>query len=186
MTITKKIDKNLAKKIQKENDANTLKSMRENAHRVRALTVGTAFGGVVEINMRNEHYYLWAQLQPTEAIELIHQLAANIGCHIHIQPRKDFASWRKWREDQPGLGFNFWAEHPPNNQNLLTQEQQDRLPGKFLAPEPIVKNNLQQLSEKETLKLPKETIQRSNSNEQTVATEKIVRRKHTKRATTSS
>jgi hypothetical protein len=36
-------------------------------------------------------------MQPVEVIELIHQLAANAGCHIAIKPRDDFSSWREWR-----------------------------------------------------------------------------------------
>jgi hypothetical protein len=40
---------------------------------------------------------LWCLMQPVEVTELIHQLAANIGCHIAIKPRDDFSSWREWR-----------------------------------------------------------------------------------------
>ena len=40
---------------------------------------------------------IWATLQPVEVTELIHQLAANVGCHIQLTPRDDFASWRNWR-----------------------------------------------------------------------------------------
>ena len=58
-------------------------------------------------------------MQPIEVIELIHQLAANVGCHLSLQPRKDFASWRNWQyteeellhyrgnQSLPGVG------HPP-------------------------------------------------------------------------
>jgi hypothetical protein len=38
-----------------------------------------------------------ALCNPVEITELIHQLAANIGCHIAVKPRDDFASWREWR-----------------------------------------------------------------------------------------
>jgi hypothetical protein len=27
-------------------------------------------------------------------------LAGNIGCHISVQPRKDFSSWRAWKLDE--------------------------------------------------------------------------------------
>jgi hypothetical protein len=40
---------------------------------------------------------MWCIMQPVEVTELIHQLAANIGCHIAVKPRDDFASWREWR-----------------------------------------------------------------------------------------
>ena len=76
-----------------------LKNIKSNITRGRSITVGTAFGGTTEISMRGDaDAYLWILLQPVEVTELIHQLAGNIGCHIHIQPRKDFASWRNWKE----------------------------------------------------------------------------------------
>lgn len=64
--------------------------------RARSVTVGTCSGGVTEIMMRGNNSFMWMVLQPVEVIELIHQLAANVGCHIHMQPRNDFASWRNW------------------------------------------------------------------------------------------
>lgn len=67
-------------------------------NRARSLTIGTAFGGVLEIMMRkHDGSHVWATLSPTEAIEFINQIAAGIGCHIHIYPRDDFASWRSWK-----------------------------------------------------------------------------------------
>jgi hypothetical protein len=73
------------------------RNLKSNASRARAITVGTAFGGTTEISIRGEGGdTLWCLMQPVEVIELINQLSANIGCHIHIQPRKDFSSWREW------------------------------------------------------------------------------------------
>lgn len=102
-----------------ENDFNMMQS------RARSITVGTAFGGTVEVGMRKaDGSSLFVILQPVETIELIHQLAAIIGCHIHIQPRKDFASWRKWNHTEeellsysgiqplPGVG------HPPHSNDI--------------------------------------------------------------------
>lgn len=78
--------------------------------RARSVTVGTSFGGVTELMMRNnDGNIIWTPMQPVEVVELIHQLAANIGCHIHIQPRQDFASWRAW----PHAGHAPHAGHPP-------------------------------------------------------------------------
>lgn len=72
-------------------------NLKSNASRARSITVGTAFGGTTEISIRGDGgNTLWCLMQPVEVIELIHQLSANIGCHIHIQPRKDFSSWREW------------------------------------------------------------------------------------------
>lgn len=92
----------------------------EQGSRGRSLTVGTAFGGVLEVTMRREDgSHTWIVLQPVEVVELINQMAAGIGCHLHLQPRQDFASWRSWnytqqelehfRGAQPRLGEG----HPP-------------------------------------------------------------------------
>jgi hypothetical protein len=69
-----------------------------NFNRARAVTVGTSFGGTTEVSMRgNGDKFLYCVMQPVEVLELIHQLAANVGCHIAIKPRDDFGSWREWR-----------------------------------------------------------------------------------------
>ena len=80
--------------------------------RARSVTVGTSFGGTTEVSMRAPNgQSLWCAMQPVEVIELIHQLAANVGCHIHLQPRNDFSSWRQWQlteNEKLHLG-----SHPP-------------------------------------------------------------------------
>lgn len=81
---------NLAQQMEEDSRAGEL-------HRARSITVGTCFGGVTEIMMRGNNSYLWTPMQPVEVVELINQLAANIGCHVNLQPKKDFASWREWR-----------------------------------------------------------------------------------------
>jgi len=74
-----------------------LRNVKSSATRSRSITVGTVFGGTTEISMRGEGSdNLWCIMQPVEVIELIHQLASNVGCNVHVQPRQDFASWRQW------------------------------------------------------------------------------------------
>jgi len=122
-------------------------------NRARSVTIGTAFGGTCELSMRaNDGTHLWCVMQPVEVIELIHQLAANVGCHIHIQPRKDFSSWRDWKYTEeelvhyrgnqpfPGVGHaphaNDMAPHkdigailpPPEQQPGLNIERKDHEP----------------------------------------------------------
>jgi hypothetical protein len=65
--------------------------------------------------------FLWNVYQPVEVVELINQLSASIGCHIAIQPRNDFASWRGWREisAEEKLRLNGF----PPFQDQLTHEQ---------------------------------------------------------------
>jgi hypothetical protein len=73
-------------------------------NRARSVTVGTAFGGTTEVSMRMPNgSTVWCVMQPVEIIELIHQLAANVGCHINLQPRKDFSSWRDWKYTEQEL-----------------------------------------------------------------------------------
>lgn len=98
----------------------------EAQNRARSVTVGTCFGGTVEISMRRaDGSSTFAILQPVEAIELIHQLSAGIGCHIQLAPRRDFGSWREWnytaeelshyrgQHSLPGGG------HPPHSNDMI-------------------------------------------------------------------
>jgi hypothetical protein len=94
-----------------------VESRQSDLTRARSITVGNAFGGVTEVALRGTgDRFLWILVQPAEVVELINQLAANIGCHIHIQPRNDFASWRQWKEttEQPLISQHApWPNHPP-------------------------------------------------------------------------
>ena len=148
----------------------------ENQRRARSIAIGTAFGGTTEITMRSQNGdFTFCIMQPVEVIELIHQLAANVGCHLSLQPRRDFSSWRDWkyteaelahyRGEQLGASGVGWPPHvndmAPHNQvgaNLPPPEQQ---PG--LKIETPVKEQ-----------------------EHVVATKKTVNRRNTKRAPKAS
>lgn len=88
-----------------------LRDRKAASSRARAVTVGTCFGGTTEIIVRGEDgTILWTPMQPVEVVELIHQLAANVGLHIAVKPRTDFASWREWRiTDEQKEHMNGWA-----------------------------------------------------------------------------
>jgi len=88
----------LRKLIQEAYEQNELDSVVSSRHRARSITVGTAFGGVCEVTLRSETNFLYAQMQPTEVVELIEQLAAGIGVEIAMRPKQNFASWRGWEE----------------------------------------------------------------------------------------
>ena len=117
--------------------------------RARSVTVGTAFGGTSEISMRSANgNHVWCLMQPVEVIELIHQLAANVGCHIQLKPRNDFSSWRDWKvteEEKLHLQGHppFVNDMAPNNQigaNLPPPEEQPglRLNQEIRSPENVV------------------------------------------------
>jgi len=154
--------------LQKEEMLNHLK---ENQSRARSITVGTAFGGATEITMRgNSGNFLYCIMQPVEVIELINQLAANVGCHIHLQPRKDFASWRDWKYTEeelthyrgvqplPGVG------HAPHVNDM--------------APCMQIGANLPPPEQQPGLKIETPV----KEQEHVVATKKTVNRRNTKRA----
>jgi hypothetical protein len=140
MTKKEKESQDRLSMLQKEQAVKDLESMM---HRAQSVAVGTCFGGTTELTMRGQGSYLWCPMQPVEVIELIHQLAANVGCHIHIQPRKDFSSWRDWKYTEqelehfrgvqsiPGIGFaphsNDLAPHQNKGQVLPPAEQQPGL-----------------------------------------------------------
>jgi hypothetical protein len=73
-----------------------IQGMESALTRARSIMVGTCFGGTTELSMRNDGGHMWCPMQPVEVVELIHQLAANIGCNVALKPREDFASWRVW------------------------------------------------------------------------------------------
>ncbi len=100
MTMMKKVSKT-RQKINELYEENEFANVKANQTRARSLSVGTAGGGVIELNMRGDFGALWYQLQPTEAIEIIGQLAAAAGVEIAMRPRQDFASWRSWDPSLP-------------------------------------------------------------------------------------
>lgn len=88
----------MREKINNLYEENEFLSMQQNRNRARSITVGTAFGGTVEVHMRSDFASVYAQMQPTEAIELIEQIAAGVGVEIAMRPKVNFASWRGWEE----------------------------------------------------------------------------------------
>ena len=128
--------KKYAAHLRKLDEQMSLENRNGDLRRARAVTVGTSFGGTTEIMMRgNDGSILWTPMQPVEVIELIHQLAANVGCHINLQPRKDFSSWREWKvteEERLHLQGhppfpNDMAPHVQVGSNLPPPEQQPGL-----------------------------------------------------------
>ena len=152
-------------------EENEYYSMKQNRYRARSITVGTAFGGVVEINMRSDAATLHAQMQPTEAIELIEQLAAGVGVDIAMRPKQNFASWRGWEEV---IGNNVpwnkiaWkgaAAWQLGEQNLPKQLKAEDEEKKLEESEKVVVKELKQSEEKPVRKTRRRTRKRVQETE---------------------
>lgn len=157
--------KQLQKQLDQKQMEHQLASIEANDTRAQSIAIGNAGGGAVEISMRSvRNVYLWNVYQPVEVIELINQLAAGIGCHIHIQPREDFGSWRNWQVSEeelerfrgpqrfPGVG---WAPHAKYERGETRQK------GALAAPDESLKLNLEDTKEKEHVATKKAVNKRS-------------------------
>lgn len=76
-----------------------IRGRQNDLNRGRSITVGKVNEDVEVIIRTVGGISAFHILSPDETIELIHQLAANVGCHINIKPREDFASYRIWNRD---------------------------------------------------------------------------------------
>lgn len=104
--MAKKTESEIRKKILELYEENELANLEANKNRAKSVTVGTAFGGSVELSMRGDYGNLWAIMQPVEVVELIEQLASGVGLQIAMRPRQDFASWRGWNVEADA---RYWA-----------------------------------------------------------------------------
>ena len=163
-----------------------INSSQAELNRARSITVGTAFGGTTEVSMRGDGgQSLWCLMQPVEVTELIHQLAANIGCHIAVKPRDDFSSWREWRVSEAEKKHLNGFPHFPNDmavfQQLGTNSFDQKLAEKLMADV---------LAEKEYEYLNGVVVRpqkkRGVKNDDTMATKKTVNKRSTKRTTKAS
>ena len=153
--------RSLKKKLKEVDEQMSATSRDGDMYRARSVLVGTAFGGTTEISLRNmDGSVTWALLQPVEAIELIHQLAASVGCHINLQPRNDFSSWRNWRSEEDIAKLN---GNPPFS-NELPLDKRHSLPPFEEQP----------------------GVNITRSAEHVVATKKIINKRSVKRASKTS
>jgi hypothetical protein len=125
----------IRKKINDLYAENEYANLVQDRNRSRSITVGTSFGGTVELSMRGDHHNLWAPLQPVEVVELIEQLAAGVGLQIAMRPKQDFATWRGWNvdaEDRYWAGVAPWQlEDSSERQKVYLEEERKKL--KLLA-----------------------------------------------------
>lgn len=120
----------IKEKINEIYQENEYANLVQNKNRSRSITVGTAFGGAVEISMRGDYHNLWAIIQPVEVVELIEQLASGVGLQVAMRPKQDFASWRGWNVD---IEDKYWAGSAPRqieessqyHEKLLNQAKEE-------------------------------------------------------------
>jgi hypothetical protein len=156
----KEFEKEFAEKQQRAQ----LEALDSNRCRAQAVSIGMSASGTTEITMRGVNgSFLWEIYQPMQVTELIHQLAASIGCHIYIQPRNDFGSWRQWKEPSAEErlhlnGFPPFAQSFEHREGLGMHKQHGENP-----------------------ELPNKIAAKELQHESPVATEKTVKRRSTKR-----
>jgi len=152
-------------------------------NRARGVTVGTAFGGTTELSMRASNgTNIWCLMQPAETIELIHQLCANVGCHVALKPRDDFSSWREWRVSEADK--KLLNGHAPFANDISVFQQLGTTGFNQAAAEETVAENLAQ---KEYMYINDAAVKseqkRGIKNGKTMAIEKTVNGRKSKRTT---
>jgi flagellar biosynthesis GTPase FlhF len=135
--MSKKNVSEIRKKILEEYEKNEYAHVLQNQTRARSFSVGTAFGGSIEVSMRGDHSNLWCILQPVEAVEFIEQLAAAAGLQVALRPKNDFSTWRGWdieNADRYWIGSAPWNVPQLSNQineskmlNEVSEEMSDQL-----------------------------------------------------------
>lgn len=182
--MNRKEQKEFERKMQKQQYENDIAA---NQNRARSVSVGTAFGGVTELAMRkNDGTVVWATLQPVEVIELIHQLSAGIGCHLHLLPRDDFASWRSWKIETPEQ-IRQLNGHPPFASDINPHELRARIlpkPEEQPGMQPLLMNTNTDKIEDTQLQL--DLNERNTINEETMAIKKPNNKRTAKRTATST
>jgi len=107
----KKEETAIRKRINQMYEENEYANLQQNKNRARSITIGTAFGGAIEVNMRGDYHSLWCILSPVEAIEVLEQLAAAAGVQVATRPKDDFSAWRGW--DVTNVNHIHWKGAAP-------------------------------------------------------------------------
>ena len=164
---TRKKESKIIQKINEIYEENELANLESNKNRARSFTVGTAFGGIIEVSMRGDFHNLWCLLQPVEAVEFIEQIAAAAGLQVALRPKQDFASWRGWNVDTENkywVGSAHWQ--------LGDDDPARRLLNGTQVPE----ENFSQ-SQDEDKEEPKEVLKKSKSRKYKVKNEEEIKTK---------
>jgi hypothetical protein len=184
--MVRKKSSEMREKIHSIHEENEFKSIMDNRNRSRSITVGTAFGGTIEIVMRNEFHVLYTLLQPVEAVEIMEQIAAGCGIEIAMRPKQNFTSWRGWSIDDnnPDCYMKGSAPWQLEGQEFSKKLQAVREDMQL----EIEKARIQVQLEKELKKIKSSTKKNTNllpeASEETPKKVRSVRKKSPKKATT--
>lgn len=167
---TRKKESKIRQKINELYEENELANLESNKNRARSFTVGTAFGGIIEVSMRGDFHNLWCLLQPVEAVEFIEQLAAAAGLQVALRPKQDFASWRGWNVDTENkywVGSAHWqlGDDDPTRRLLNgTQAMEENLPEEEEREEEEPKKVLKKPKSKKYKETNEEEIETNTNN----------------------
>jgi len=171
----KKEETAIRKRINQMYEENEYANLQQNKNRARSITVGTAFGGAIEVNMRGDYHSLWCILSPVEAIEMLEQIAAAAGVQVATKPKDDFSAWRGWDVDNIDhvhwKGAAPWQVSPENKKSdkqLEAAKEVKQLPP---SKEEIKEEFKKQVKQKST----KESIEEIQKPQQRRSTRKRVK-----------
>ena len=170
--MAKKEPTELRKKIHQMHEENEYNSLLQNRNRARSITVGTCFGGIVEVSMRGDFGSMHTPLHPVEAVEFLEQLAAACGLEIAMRPKQNFSTWRAWDEEDAG----YWKGSADYQVKMITDEKalkglhleielEKRREILKLAAQDEVRQIAAQILENQKQLIPSEETQEGNEND---------------------
>lgn len=175
----------MQKKLDEMRNQQELANRMGELSRARSVTVGTAFGGTTELSMRAaDGTHIWCLMQPAETIELIHQLSANVGCHIALKPRDDFSSWREWRVSEAEK--KHLGGHPPFANDMAVFQKLGSTGFDQAAAEAAIEENLAQKEYAYVNGGAVKSQRKEVKHDDTVATKKAINGRNTKRTPKTS
>jgi len=162
--MSKKEPSEMRKKIHEMHEENEFTNVSDNTRRrARSVLVGTGYGGMIEISLRNEFYNMYMLLQPVEAVEFMEQIAAGCGIELAMRPKQNFTAWRTWDYehcDNPHMKGQAPWQIEGNLQQLRLQEVREQTELEF------EKTRLEMWKEHETEKTKKLSEQSQKQNEE--------------------
>lgn len=161
-------------KIKEMHEENEFKSILDSRARARSITTGTAFGGTVEVTLRNEFTTMYALMQPVEVVEFIEQLAAGCGIEIAMRPKQNFTSWRGWNIDEDNInvymkGSAPWSIDGQEHIRKLSAARQD-------AELELAKKELELMNQKQIKKLQKSLDEIENTYQESETNAPVVKK----------